>query len=140
MRRPAAPAPGLDPRIARLPSTTFYGQRLTRRQIGDIQETVGLLPQLSRTELGHTICEHLGWQTPRGTNRIQLAMRVLGGTGAARDPDPAGQAGPRARPPAAAAPGPAQRAPGPDRGPAGPASSRSACGSCGERPQAALWE
>jgi hypothetical protein len=78
MRRPAAPAPGLDPRIARLPSTTFYGQRLTRRQIGDIQETVGLLPQLSRTELGHTICEHLGWQTPRGTNRIQLAMRVLG--------------------------------------------------------------
>ena len=78
MRRPAAPAPALDPRIARLPCTTFCGQRLTRRQIGAIQETVSLLPQLSRTELGHTICEHLGWQTPRGTHRIQLAMRVLG--------------------------------------------------------------
>ena len=67
----------IDPRIQRLKSTTFCGKRLTRRQIADIQETVGRFPQLSRTELGQTLCEHLGWHTPKGRNRIQLAMRVL---------------------------------------------------------------
>ena len=66
-----------DPRIRRLKSTTFCGKRLTRRQIAAIQETVGRFPQLSRTELGQTLCEHLGWHTPKGRNRIQLAMRVL---------------------------------------------------------------
>ena len=70
-------APTIDPRIEQLKSTTFLGKRLTRRQIADIQETVGLFPKLSRTELGHTICEHLGWQTPNGSNRIQLARGVL---------------------------------------------------------------
>ena len=67
----------IDPRIQRLKSTTFCGKRLTRRQIADIQETVGRFPQLSRTELGQTLCEHLGWHTPKDRNRIQLAMRVL---------------------------------------------------------------
>ena len=67
----------LDPRIARLASTSLCGQRLRRSQIADIQEIVTSLPLLSRTELGHTVCQHLGWQTPRGSNRIQLAMRVL---------------------------------------------------------------
>ena len=75
--RSAPPAPDLDPRIQQLPSTTFFGRRLTRRQIAAIQETVALLPRLSHTELGHTICEHLHWHTPRGRNRIQLAMRLL---------------------------------------------------------------
>ena len=75
--RSAPPAPDLDPRIQQLPSTTFFGRRLTRRQIAAIQETVALLPRLSRTELSHTICEHLHWHTPRGRNRIQLAMRLL---------------------------------------------------------------
>ena len=69
--------PPLDPRIERLKSTTFYGKRLTRRQIAEVQETVGCLPQLSRHELAHTLCEHLRWQTPRGSNRIQLALRLL---------------------------------------------------------------
>ena len=56
----------MDLLIENLKSTTFFGKRLTRRQIADIQETVGLFPKLSRTELGHTICEHLRWQTPKG--------------------------------------------------------------------------
>ena len=73
----ARPPAGLDPRIARLPTTTFFGRRLRRRQIADIQEIVASLPRLSRTELGHTVCEYLCWQTPRGSNRIQLAMRLL---------------------------------------------------------------
>ena len=69
--------PALDPRIQQLPSTTFCGQRLTRRQIADIQHTVGLFPKLSRSELAHTICVHLRWQTPKGRNRSQLALRLL---------------------------------------------------------------
>ena len=56
----------MDPLIENLKSTTFFGKRLTRRQIADIQETVGLFPKLSRTELGHTICEHLRWADAEG--------------------------------------------------------------------------
>ncbi len=32
----------MDPRIETLPSTTFFGRRLTRKQIADIQKTVAL--------------------------------------------------------------------------------------------------
>ena len=49
----------LDPLIQNLKSTTFCGRRLTRRQIADIQEVVRTFPQLSRNELGQTVCEHL---------------------------------------------------------------------------------
>ena len=55
----------MDPRIETLPSTTFFGRRLTRKQIADIQKTVALFPSLSRRELGYTVCEHLGWLTPK---------------------------------------------------------------------------
>ena len=49
----------MDPLIEKLRSTTFFGKRFTRRQLADIQATVGTFPDLSRTELGQTICEHL---------------------------------------------------------------------------------
>ena len=67
----------MDPLIQNLKSTTFFGKRLTRRQIADIQEVVRTFPKLSRNELGQTICEHLRWQTHPGRNRIQLALRLL---------------------------------------------------------------
>ena len=67
----------MDQRIKDLPSTTFCGKRLTRKQIANIQETVAALPQLSRHEVGQTICEHLGWRTAAGDNRIALAQRLL---------------------------------------------------------------
>ena len=51
----------MDPLIQNLKSTTFCGRRLTRRQIADIQEVVRTFPQLSRNELGQTVCEHLLW-------------------------------------------------------------------------------
>ena len=57
----------MDPGIENLTSTTFFGRRLTRRQIADVQETVALLPALSRNELAKTICEHLSWTTPKAT-------------------------------------------------------------------------
>jgi hypothetical protein len=67
----------LDALIRNLKSTTFFGQRLTRQQIVRSQQTVGQLPKLSRTELGHTLCVQCGWQTPQGSNRVQCAQRLL---------------------------------------------------------------
>ena len=67
----------MDPRIENLKSTTFFGKRLTRRQIADIQETVALFPGLSRRELSNTICEHLGWFTPKGGYRVQSCLGML---------------------------------------------------------------
>ena len=72
MSSPAA----IDPRIQRLKLTTFFGKRLTRRQIADVQEMAASLPGLSRNELGKTVCEHLGWKTKRGRSRVRLALRV----------------------------------------------------------------
>ena len=67
----------MDSRIENLPSTTFFGHRLTRRQIADIQETVALCPALSRRELGHTVCEHLGWYTAKGATRVRMGLGLL---------------------------------------------------------------
>ena len=67
----------IDPRIQRLKLTTFFGKRLTRRQIADVQEMAASLPGLSRNELGKTVCEHLGWKTKRGRSRVRLAVRLL---------------------------------------------------------------
>ena len=67
----------MDPRIAALKSTTFLGRRFTRRQIADIQETVGLFPNDSRKELSKTICENLNWTTPRGECRVAAGLRLL---------------------------------------------------------------
>ena len=67
----------MDERIKNLKSTTFYGQRFTRKQLCEIQQTVELFPRLSRHELAQTICEHLGWQTFKGDNRHQSARRLL---------------------------------------------------------------
>ena len=67
----------MDPRIENLKSTTFFGKRLRRRQIADIQTTVSLYPGLGRRELGSTICEHLGWFTPNGDYRVQACLRML---------------------------------------------------------------
>ena len=67
----------MDPRITNLESTAFFGRRLTRRQISDIQETVAMLPNDSRSELAKTICEHLSWHTPKGGHRVSAALRML---------------------------------------------------------------
>ena len=73
MSSPAA----IDPRIQQLKLTTFFGKRLTRRQIQDVLEMTAWLPDLSRKELGKTVCEHWGWKTKRGRSRVRLALRVL---------------------------------------------------------------
>src|SRR5471030_1414008 len=56
---------------------TFGGRRFRKQQIIDIQKTVSTFTELSRSELAHTICEHVNWTTPRGTNRIQTCLNAL---------------------------------------------------------------
>jgi hypothetical protein len=67
----------VDQKIKKLPSTTFCGRRFTRQQIADVQSTVNRFSNLSRSELAFTICEHLNWVTPRGTNRLAICLNFL---------------------------------------------------------------
>ena len=67
----------MDPRIARLKSTTFCGQRFTRKQIATILDVVETFPLLSRSELALTVCEQLRLQTPSGNNRLRTALNTL---------------------------------------------------------------
>ena len=67
----------MDPRIEALESTTFYGNRLTRKQIALMQETVALFPKDDRRSLVCTLCENFNWHTPSGTFREQFCLRVL---------------------------------------------------------------
>ena len=72
-----AARPAIDPRIQDLPSTTIFGNRLTRRQIADVQEMVQACSGLSRTELALTVCEHLRWHVGSGASRERMATRFL---------------------------------------------------------------
>ena len=67
----------MAPRIARLKSTTFCGQRFTRKQIARILDVVETFPLLSRSELALTVCEQLRLQTPSGNNRLRVALNTL---------------------------------------------------------------
>ena len=67
----------MDPRIARLKSTTFCGQRYTCKQIARILDVVETFPLLSRSELALTVCEQLRLQTPSGNNRLRTALNTL---------------------------------------------------------------
>jgi hypothetical protein len=60
-----------------LPKTTFAGRRFTRKQLRQVQETVGSLPNLSRTELARTVCEHLDWRTPGGKLKVNSGAGLL---------------------------------------------------------------
>jgi Domain of unknown function (DUF4338)/Transposase DDE domain len=57
--------------------TTFSGRRFTRKQLAKVQETVKQFSQLSRTELAHTLCEHLNWKTPNGKNKVESCLSLL---------------------------------------------------------------
>ena len=69
--------PHMDPRIRNLPSTTFGGERLSRHEIVEIQETVQFFPALSRSELVRTVCVQMDWHTPGGAPRLGFGLRVL---------------------------------------------------------------
>jgi len=60
-----------------LPRTTFSGRRFTRKQLARVQQTVERFPQLTRTELARTVCEHLDWKTPNGKDKVQSCLTLL---------------------------------------------------------------
>ncbi len=67
----------MDNSIKRLQRTTFSGQRFTRQQLVEVQQTVESFPRLSRKELAQTICEHLDWRTDGGVNSTYACLKML---------------------------------------------------------------
>jgi hypothetical protein len=63
--------------VETLLSTTFKGRRFTRKQLAQVQETIRQFPNLSRSELAHTLCEHLNWKTPNGKNKVESCLSLL---------------------------------------------------------------
>jgi hypothetical protein len=53
------------------------GRYFSKKELRQIQETVKMFPNLSRTELAFTICEHLSWITPKGSNKINSCLGAL---------------------------------------------------------------
>ena len=59
------------------PLATFSGRSITGRELAEIKETVSIFGNLSQKELTQTICEHLDWRTPSGTNKLDACHRML---------------------------------------------------------------
>ncbi|MCG8617979.1 MAG: DUF4338 domain-containing protein [Desulfobacterales bacterium] len=59
------------------PVTTCCGRPITSREFEEIRETVKMFGNLSRKELIHTICEHLNWRTPSGTNKWDACLKMM---------------------------------------------------------------
>ena len=53
------------------------GREITDEDLEEIQETVGLFPKLSRTELALTVCENLGWMTASGSYKREACVKLL---------------------------------------------------------------
>lgn len=53
------------------------GREIKGEELEEIQETVALFPSLSRCELAHTICVHLGWFTASGSCKRDACLRLL---------------------------------------------------------------
>jgi hypothetical protein len=53
------------------------GREISSQEIFEIQETVGLFPSLSRSELAATLCEHLQWFTASGSYKVDACMKLL---------------------------------------------------------------
>ena len=67
----------MDLRVAALKPTTFFGRRLTRRQIDDIWQTAGMCPNDGRNELSKSIREQVGRTAPKGDCRVAAGLRLL---------------------------------------------------------------
>ena len=63
--------------VESLAKTTFSGRRFTRKQLTQVQQTVEQFPNLTRTELAHTLCEHLSWKTTNRKNKVESCLTLL---------------------------------------------------------------
>ena len=56
---------------------TLSGRYFSKKELVYVQQTVKSFPNLSLTELAQTCCEHLGWITARGRNKINACLMAL---------------------------------------------------------------
>jgi hypothetical protein len=56
---------------------TLSGRYFSKKELVYVQQTVKSFPNLSLTELAQTFCEHLGWTTARGRNKINACLTAL---------------------------------------------------------------
>ena len=60
-----------------LDTHTLTGRMISQQELEDIKETVSLCSGLSLHELLQTICDHLEWVTPSGTNKVDACYKLL---------------------------------------------------------------
>lgn len=53
------------------------GRQIKTEELEQIRETVKTFSSLSRKELVHTVCEHLGWYTASGSNKVDACLKLL---------------------------------------------------------------
>jgi hypothetical protein len=58
-------------------SLVLSGRAFSRAEVEQVQETVRVFARLSRFELAQTLCEHLGWVTPKGRNKVDSCLKAL---------------------------------------------------------------
>ena len=56
---------------------TLSGRYFSKKELLYVQQTLNSFPCLSLTELAQTVCEHLGWTTARGRNKINACLTAL---------------------------------------------------------------
>lgn len=53
------------------------GRQISSGEIHQIKETVDTFWRLSRQEIAETVCEHLGWHTVSGGNKVDACLKLL---------------------------------------------------------------
>jgi len=53
------------------------GREIPVEELEHIRSTVEMFPGLNRWELAHTLCEHLGWHTASGANKVEACLKLL---------------------------------------------------------------
>lgn len=53
------------------------GRKVSAEEIAHVREVVELVSGLSRTELTHTLCDHLGWVTASGQHKMAACSKLL---------------------------------------------------------------
>ena len=53
------------------------GRQIKSGELAQICETVETFSRLSRKELAQTVCEHLGWYTASGRNKVDACLKLL---------------------------------------------------------------
>ncbi len=56
---------------------TLSGRYFSKKDLILVQQTVESFPNLSRTELAETLCEHLNWRTARDGNKVNTCLLAL---------------------------------------------------------------